>query len=99
MAAEGATSFWLKAAAIAFAVASAAAWLDPAFGVPYLVTAIFILPLLLPFLFSQRVRRWEEALGGLGRIAVFAAVFVYIAAVRALLAPIVLAELGYRVAA
>jgi hypothetical protein len=92
---EPANWFWFKAAAVVFAIAGVAAWLDPAFGVPYLVTGVFLLPLLLPFLFSPRVRRWEEALGGLGRVAVFAAVFLYIALVKSILAPIVLAELGY----
>lgn len=87
--------FWLKAGGLLFAVAGAVAWLNPALGVPYLVTAVLFLPLLLPFLFSARVRRWEDALGGLGRIVLFAALFLYLAAVKSLLAPVILAELGY----
>jgi len=89
------TGFWLKAAALVFAAVGVAAWIDPAFGLPYLITAIFLLPSLLPFLFSRRVRRWEEALGRPGRAALFAAVFLYVALMNAFLAPIVLAELGY----
>lgn len=87
--------FWLKAGGLVFAVAGAVAWLNPALGVPYLVTAVLFLPLLLPFLFSARVRRWEEALGGLGRIVLFAALFLYIALIKSVLAPVILAELGH----
>lgn len=87
--------FWLKAAAGLFAVSGAVAWLHPPFGVPYIVTTILLLPLLLPFVFNARVRRWEAALGRFGRLALFAGLLAYIAVMRSFLAPIVLAELGY----
>jgi hypothetical protein len=92
--------FWLKTAAIVIVIvlAAAVAWAEPAFGLPYLVTAILLLPVLLPFLLSTRVRHWEEALGGLGHIGVYAALFAYIALVRLLVAPIVVAALGYAAA-
>ena len=87
--------FWLKAAVALFAVSGAVAWFDPPFGVPYIVATILLLPLLLPFVFSARVRRWESALGGFGQVGLFAALLLYIALVRSFLAPIVLAELGF----
>jgi hypothetical protein len=87
--------FWLKAAVALFAVSGAVAWLHPPFGVPYIVTTILLLPLLLPFIFSVHARRWGAALGGFGRLALFAGVLAYIAVMRSFLAPIVLAELGY----
>ena len=87
--------FWLKAAVALFAVAGAVSLLHPPSGVPYLVATILLLPLLLPFVFSQRVRRWGAALGGFGRIVLFAALVFHITLMRSFLAPIVLAELGY----
>jgi hypothetical protein len=87
--------FWLKAAAALFAVSGAVSWLHPPFGVPYLVTTILLLPLLLPFIFSGHVRRWGAALGGFGRLVLFAVLVLHITLMRSFLAPIVLAELGY----
>ncbi len=87
--------FWLKAAAALFAACGAVSLLHPPSGVPYLITAILLLPLLLPFIFSVHVRRWGGALGGFGRIVLFAALVLHIALMRSFLAPIVLAELGY----
>jgi hypothetical protein len=99
MAAEGATSFWLKAAAVVLVALGVVTLVAPEIGLPFLVTKILLLPLLLPFLFNARVIRWQESLGRWGRFAVFGAVFLYIALMESFLAPIVLAELGYRVAA
>ena len=99
MAADGATSFWLKAAAVLLAAVGVTTWIAPEIGLPFLVTKILFLPLLLPLLFSRRVLRWQEAAGRWGRVAVLAGLFLYIALMESFLAPIVLAELGYRVAA
>lgn len=99
MAAEGATSFWLKAAAVLLVALGVLTGIAPEVGLPFLVAKILFLPLLLPFLFSPRVLRWQEALGRRGRVAVLAAVFLYLALMESFLAPIVLAELGYRAAA
>jgi hypothetical protein len=90
--------FWLKTTGIVFALAVVAAWLEPAFGLPYLVTAVLLLPVLLPFLLSARVGQWEATLGGLGRVGVYAALFLYIALVRFSLAPLIVAALGYAAA-
>ena len=87
--------FWLKLAAIVLVLASVLAWFEPGFGLPYLVTAILLLPVLLPFLFSARVYRWGAALGGLGQVGLFAAMFAYIALVKVVVAPLVVAVFGY----
>lgn len=96
---EGATSFWIRAAAVLFAAVGVTSLVAPEIGLPFLITKILFLPLLLPFLFSARVIRWQESLGRWGRFALFGVIFLYIALMESFLAPIVLAELGYRAAA
>jgi hypothetical protein len=83
--------FWPKVVLVVVVVIGLVAWLEPAFGLAYLVTAIFLLPVLMVFLISSRVRNWEAALGGLGQVGVFALLFIYMALVKTFLTPIVLA--------
>lgn len=87
--------FWLKLTAIVLALAAVLAWLEPGFGFPYLITAVLLLPVLLPFALSARVARWGAALGGLGQVGLYAVLFAYIGVVKVVVAPLVVAAFGY----
>lgn len=86
---------WLKLTAIVLALAAVLAWLDPGFGLPYFVTAVLLLPVLLPFSLSARVAHWGASLGGLGQVGLCAALIAYIGVVKVVVVPLIVAAFGY----
>lgn len=86
--------FWLRAILVIFAVVGLLAWIYPDFGLPYLVTAAFALPVLGPWLLSARLQRWISLRAWSLRLLLLALVFAYLKFVKALLVPAVLIKLG-----
>ncbi|MDB5772557.1 MAG: hypothetical protein JWM42_2931 [Burkholderia sp.] len=86
--------FWLRAVLVIFAVSGLLAWIYPDFGIPYLVTAVFALPILGPWLLSARFQQWSSSLGWGSRLLLLALVFAYLKFAKSVLVPAVLIKIG-----
>lgn len=86
--------FWLRALLVIFAAAGMLAWVYPDFGLPYLVTAIFALPILGPWLLSARLQQWSSSRGWALRFLLLAFVFAYLKFAKSVLVPAVLIKIG-----
>lgn len=86
--------FWLRALLAVFACAGLLAWAYPDFGIPYLVTAVFALPVLGPWLLSARLQRWSSSRGWGFRLLLLALVFAYLKLAKSVLVPAVLIRIG-----
>lgn len=86
--------FWLRAVLVIFAVSGLLAWIYPDFGIPYLVTAVFALPILGPWLLSARLQRWSSSLGWVSRLLLLAIVITYLKFAKSVLVPAVLIKVG-----
>lgn len=86
--------FWLRALAIIFAAVGMLAWVYPDFGLPYLVTAIFALPALGPWVLSARLQQWSASRGWGLRLLLLGLVFAYLKFVKSILVPAVLSNMA-----
>jgi hypothetical protein len=86
--------FWLRAVLVVFAVCGLLAWIYPDFGIPYLVTAVFALPILGPWLLSVRFQQWSFSLRWISRLLLLALVFAYLKFAKSVLVPAVLIKIG-----
>lgn len=86
--------FWLRALLVVFACAGLLSWAYPDFGIPYLVTAVFALPILGPWSLSPRLQQWSSSLGWGFRLLLFAIVFAYLKFAKSVLVPAVLIKIG-----
>lgn len=86
--------FWLRALLLIFASAGLLAWAYPDFGVPYLVTAIFAMPILAPWLLSTWLQQWSSSGGWALRILLLALVLAYLKFAKSVLVPVVLLRIG-----
>lgn len=86
--------FWLRALLAIFACAGLLAWVYPDFGIPYLVTSVFALPILGPWLLSARLQQWSSSRGWGFRLLLLALAFAYLKFAKSVLVPAVLIKIG-----
>lgn len=86
--------FWLHALLAIVTVAGLLAWVYPEFGLPYLITAVFALPVLGPWLLSARLQQWSSSRGWGLRLLLLALVFAYLKFAKTVLVPAVLVTIG-----
>ena len=86
--------FWLRALLVIFACAGLLAWVYPDFGIPYLVTSVFALPILGPWFLSARLQQWSYSRGWGFRLLLPALVFAYLTFAKSVLVPAVLIKIG-----
>jgi hypothetical protein len=86
--------FWLRALLAIFTVAGLLAWIYPELGRPFLITAVFALPVLGPWLLSARLQRWSSSQGWGLRLLLLALVFAYLKFAKSVLVPAVLITIG-----
>jgi len=86
--------FWLRALLVIFAAAGLLAWFYPEFGIPFLVTSVFALPILGPWLLNARFRRWSFSQGWGWRFLLLALAIAYVEFAKSVLVPAVLLKIG-----